>query len=393
MLKKYFPLFFGLLFFGNIYSQTTAIPNANFEQALIDLGIDSDMVVNQSVATSDISAILILDVKSKNISDLTGIEGFTALTELRCDNNQLTSLDVSQNTALFDLNVSQNLLTSLDVTQNTSLSELWCQTNQLTSLDVSQNTSLEVLVCNNNQLTSLDVSLNTSLIVLYCHINQLTSLDLGQNIALEFLVCNNNQLTSLDVSLNTSLEVLASRYNQLTSLNVNQNTSLIVLYCHDNQLTSLDVSQNTDLIDLRCGTNQLTSLDVKNGNNSNFTYFDALNNPDLTCIQVDNAAYSAANWSNKDATATYSENCGYLGIDDEQLAKAISFYPNPVTNLLTIDSEIPLTIVEIYSILGRKVKEVDSGFESIPTNNLSNGIYVVRMFSEDGMTTRKLIKH
>lgn len=89
---------------------------------------------------------------------------------------------------------------------------------------------------------------------------------------------------------------------------------------------------------------------------------------------------------------TFSSFGGILGIDDEFLAKSITFYPNPVANLLTIDSEIPLKKVEIYSVLGRKVKEVKSDFESIPTNNLSNGIYVVRMFSENGLTTKKLIK-
>lgn len=86
----------------------------------------------------------------------------------------------------------------------------------------------------------------------------------------------------------------------------------------------------------------------------------------------------------------YNENS--LGIDDELLAQGISLYPNPVSDILTIDSEIPLTKVEIYSVLGRKVKEVDSDFKSIPTSNLSNGVYVVRIFSENGLVTKKLIK-
>ena len=40
--------------------------------------------------------------------------------------------------------------------------------NQLTSLDVSNNTALTYLDCGNNQLTSLDVSNNTALEYLYC---------------------------------------------------------------------------------------------------------------------------------------------------------------------------------------------------------------------------------
>lgn len=43
-----------LLFFISItssYTQTTAIPDQNFEQALIDLGIDSDATINGQVLT------------------------------------------------------------------------------------------------------------------------------------------------------------------------------------------------------------------------------------------------------------------------------------------------------------------------------------------------------
>lgn len=82
-----------------------------------------------------------------------------------------------------------------------------------------------------------------------------------------------------------------------------------------------------------------------------------------------------------------------LGIDDEVLAKTLNLYPNPVTDLLNINSEIPLSKIEIYSILGKKVKERKSGLYSIPMNDLSNGVYYVRILSDNGSTTRKLIKN
>ncbi len=64
-----------------------------------DNGIDSDGL-NGRVLTSEISGITKLDVNDKKINDLTGIEGFTSLIELRCVENQLTSLDISNNTSL-----------------------------------------------------------------------------------------------------------------------------------------------------------------------------------------------------------------------------------------------------------------------------------------------------
>jgi len=135
-------------------------------------------------------------------------------------------------------------------------------------------------------------------------------------------------------------------------------------------------------------------LDVKNGYNSLITTFYAQNNPNLTCIQVDNEADATAQWTDIDSWTSFSEDCGYsLSIDDELLAQAINLYPNPVFDILTIDSEIPLTKVEIYSMLGKKIKEINSDFNSIPAENLSNGVYIFKIYSENGITSKKLIKN
>lgn len=89
---------------------------------------------------------------------------------------------------------------------------------------------------------------------------------------------------------------------------------------------------------------------------------------------------------------TFDSTGGTLGIHDELLAQGLRFYPNPVRSELTVDSQIPLTKVEIYNVLGKMAKEVTSKFEHISLDNLSNGIYIVRLYSEDGVTTKKLIK-
>ena len=93
-----------------------------------------------------------------------------------------------------------------------------------------------------------------------------------------------------------------------------------------------------------------------------------------------------------DGNFYYFENTStVLGVERYNLL-TVNLYPNPATNILTIDSEIPLTKVEIYSILGKKVKEINSDFNSIPTHNLSNGVYHIRMHSENGIATKKMIK-
>ena len=117
------------------------IPDEAFLNALIDLGIDTngDGAINPSEAEE----IPHIDVSDRGISDMTGIEAFINLERLLCWKNQLTSLDVSQNTALTDLYCAFNQLTSLNVSKNTALTVLHCFSNPLTSLDISNNSSLK----------------------------------------------------------------------------------------------------------------------------------------------------------------------------------------------------------------------------------------------------------
>ena len=122
-------------------------------------------------------------------------------------------------------------------------------------------------------------------------------MDVSNNLALTFLDCNYNQLTSLDVSQNYNLIELKCFNNQITSIDVSNCTALIQLNCHHNQITTLDVSNNPSLNYLLCDTNQLTNLDVRNGNNTNFIQFLSSGNPNLTCINVDDVAWSTTNWT------------------------------------------------------------------------------------------------
>ena len=231
----------------------TNFPDANFRNYLLEQSYGKDGILTEE----EIAKVTSIDVNSKNISSLKGIEYFTALTELDCRFNQLTSLDVSKNTALTTLNCFANRLTSLDVSKNMALTYLTCCDNRLTTLDVSKNTALTTLVCHTNRLTTLDVSKNTALTTLQCNYNQLTSFDVSKNTALNILWCNSNQLTALDVSKNTALTTLVCNSNQLTSLDVSKNTALTTLYCENNQLTSLDVSKNTALTYLFCYKNNI----------------------------------------------------------------------------------------------------------------------------------------
>ena len=237
-----------------VFAQNTYVPDNNFEQALIDLGYDTTL--DDSVLTANISGVTSLDVSSKEISDLTGIEAFTALTELDCRDNQLTTLDVTANTALISL------------------------------------------------------------------------------------LFFDNELTNLDISKNVALEILGGDRNKLTSLDVTNNIHITNLNCYGNQLTSLDLSQNTKLKVLYASENQLTSLNMRNGVKDSLNTFVIQSNPDLTCIDVLDPAWSTANWTNAndnmemDAGVTFAYICG-VDVD------GVSTYNNNGIKAITFNVELP----------------------------------------------------
>jgi len=358
--------------------QNTYVPDDNFEQALIDLGYDT-APLNDSVPTANISNVESLTIDRKNIADLTGISSFTLLKGLSCVNNKLTSLDISA---------------------NKQLQSLYCSINKISELDVSGNTELYILAFARNTISQIDLTKNINLSTLSCSGNILQSLDIKANTKLRILYCNENQLDSLDVSNNSALTKLWCHENQLTSLNISANTSLTELRCYNNQIKLLDLSVNSELTYLNCRDNQLTILNIRNGNNDNITDFDVTNNPDLTCIQVDNptAALANANWL-KDETASYSEDCT-TGKGINELLQEVSIYPNPVNNCLYLEFSCQnpsnLFTIEIYNTGGLLTlnKEVFPNNCKLNLENFLPGIYFVNISNpENGLQkTFKIIK-
>jgi len=270
------------------------IPDTNFKNYLVAntaINTNGDTEIQCSEASAFNGAIY---CNSLSISDLTGIEAFAALTKLYCYDNQLTSLDVSNNTAL---------------------THLTCYSNQISSLDLSNHTALTYLNYSDNQISSLDLSNNTALIYLFCNDNQISNLDLSNNPNVIKLSCTTNQLTSLNLSANTALSDLNCSVNQLTNLDISANTALTKLYFANNQITSLDLSAHTVLEHLFCNDNLLTSLNVANTNNANMQNMYALNNPYLSCIEVDDVSYSDTNWTDVDAVSSFSLDCSVCTVN------------------------------------------------------------------------------
>lgn len=171
---------------------TTYVPDNNFEQALITLGLDC--ALDDYVFTSNISNLTELNIEGKAITNLTGIEAFSSLQDLYCKDNNLTSLDVSMLSNLRFLDLENNSLTSLNIKGLNNLTQVICWFNNLTTLDLSDTPNLVYLDCDFNDFTSLDVSKLTHLVDFYCSGNQLTSMDVRGLTDLDYFECTENAL-------------------------------------------------------------------------------------------------------------------------------------------------------------------------------------------------------
>lgn len=71
-----------------------------------------------------------------------------------------------------------------------------------------------------------------------------------------------------------------------------------------------------------------------------------------------------------------------LSIEDNNTLENFKLYPNPVNSTLNIQLDGTLNRVEVYSILGRKVLESETS--NIKVSHLSSGLYVLKVYSQEG---------
>lgn len=428
-MKTYYIIFLFLLS-SIAQAQIVNIPDPNFLNVLVNTNCvdttgdgrgDSKVDTNNDglIQLSEAEAVLRLVLTGPSITSLEGIQSFVNLDYLRCyiigitsldvvtqnlnlktliiEDLGIPSLDVTQMTDLTYLNFHANALSSLDLSQNPNLRTLIGSWNQLTALDVSQNPELKELTVYHNSVTNIDVTANQNLETLSISNNPINILDVNQNQNLKILRVESTELTSLDVRLNTNLKRLSVGRNELTSLDISQNHTLETLSCDENKLTNLDISNNTNLFSLSCENNQLISLNIKNGANTTLVDMKARNNPNLECIQVDNAAMANSkyciiddplpSWC-KDGTAIFSEDCS-LGVEDNY-ADSFNLYPNPVRDILYIEAiEVPM-IVEIYSTAGILIETTSNLY--IDVSDLASGLYFIKVSMQGRNSTKKFIK-
>ncbi len=321
----------------SLYADGAGKQNSNIQSVSINASTFPDPIFRSYVSSAfDSNGNGVLDEKeieyardiycqNMGIESLKGIEYLTELRGLYCMDNQIATMDLSNNKLLQGVWCSGNKFTYLDFSPNPELMWVYCHDNQVSYLNVSNNPKMAYIECNTNPLKSLDVSHNPELEHLMCGSCQLTSLDLTHNPKLGHLDCFRNPLKSLDlthnpklkrldiwdipglnnvdISHNPELQTYNCAHNDVVNLDVSHNPELTKLVCSYNDIKTLDLSHNPKLCILDCACNEISTLDISN--NPYMHFLQAFTNP-FTKLNIGDTPFLLKTYNEGEKKAEYN---------------------------------------------------------------------------------------
>lgn len=398
---------------------TTFIPDDNFEQRLIDLGLDDTL--DNVVLTANISELTSLDVSNGNISNPTGIEHFVALENLNFSQNDLQNINLENNINLSVINLSDNQLSQLVFTGLLAIENLDVSANNLETLNVANT--------NNSALVQFDARNNT---ILDCiTVDDETAAtngigaysdwlyDAGVSFSLDCSVCNSTSVTAIGQDIDVSLDV-----NGLLSINPEDVDNGSIDFCGNAPalsidinsfdctnlgpntivLTAIDDSGNMDsttaivtvadeinptvigqdiLIDLAGNTSiVIAPMDVDNGSFDNCEVMLTIDQDTFTVIGIYTITLTATDSSNNVQSVNVQVEVidSTLGLNDAEMNN-IKIYPNPVDDFIYVTSSGNDLVdkIEIYNILGIELIEITNDFDQINIQSFIEGVYIIKI--------------
>ncbi len=123
-------------------------------------------------------------------------------------------------------------------------------------------------------------------------------------------------------------------------------------------------------------------IEVSTWRSSNFS--------ESLALSADGDTFIAA--SNKAFPRVYTFNETLLSTEKNSFKNTISLYPNPVNNTLNIRiSKLNFKFLTIYNLLGKQL--IKSTNTKINLTSFSKGIYLLKLKTDKGVITRKIIKN
>lgn len=126
---------------------------------------------------------------------------------------------------------------------------------------------------------------------------------------------------------------------------------------------------------------------------TDYSYYHSSQKFDVLTVSYQKQNLSSIGGPTVTSTASIRvSNAFVTGLKSHQLEAGISVYPNPVSDMLTVNvSSANVSSVAIYSQLGQLVYSSNES-EKINVSGLSKGIYILELKTDKGIARKKFIK-
>lgn len=395
------------------------------------ISVDCDYNKLESLDVSACTSLEVLNCSSNKLGVL-DVSNNTMLNTLQCGDNTISSLNLDINTVLTTLNCSSNGLNSLDLSKNTLLTHVYIEGNEIAEMDFSNNTVLQILQCRGNQMISLDFTENPELIELYCEENKLSALSINNNPALRLLSCSYNPLTNLDISNLTDFFKQDGTCGCGGYLDISNIPSLsevcvwVAPFPQPDSIWTIFTQGSPDISFKDCLAPTLSifsevpyqpeSIEVRSSEDGNIYLVPENTNGKLEDILADSLMsvpvftntsvnisleglnngtywlYGADQYDN----ISSPEEFAILGVGFEEVAdNHVEIYPNPVNDILTINSnDLSAQSIKLIALNGEVLSSFtyNGGSTQLDLSSFEKGVYFVKIISKERITSRKVIK-
>lgn len=242
----------------------------------------------------------------------------------------------------------------------------------------------------------------TNLKFLRCTYNSITSLDVSELHQLQGLNCSDNLISNLDLSGLGNLKSLVCSGNLLTALDFSPTPNIESVGCGHNQIATLDFSNNPFFYDLGTGSNNaLTSINLQNGRIQNTTMGIQQCDGFWGCPNLTSICADANEISNLQLMVSFFSSSQSIEIIECQLSNedfastaAITVYPNPARDMVSIESASTIKSMELFDVQGRRIctRLINDTKSSLNIAAYSKGIYILKIATENGNKIQKIIK-
>ena len=212
-----------------------------------------------------------------------------------------------------------------------------------------------------------------------------------EDIPLVNVILNNGTLQTVDIE-----NVTQSTCYEILNEKVGNNYKVRAIDCNYVPVQSVSLNKNSTTLAVDA-TEQLTpTVAPANATNQSVTWSSSntaiatVTNGLVKGISQGQATITVkTDDGNKTATCTVTVS-GATGIEDV-LASQITIYPNPVKEELFIESELTIKKIEICDIAGKTLSTHTTN--TINVSHLPQGVYLVKIHTDKGVVTQKVVKN